>query len=261
MLPGFPSEPLQIATTGQAGRATLEEAYRFYVECVEAFERFGRPIHPHDHLLDFGCGWGRIGRFFLNDIVPENLYGIDANSELIAVCRRLFEKGKFLTCDPFPPTQLPDGQFSFIVGYSVFSHLSEACCRAWMREFHRLLAPSGIVALTTRGRSFFDYCASLGAQTGLEGYPQALGCLFPDVERVKRRYDAGEFVFATSPGVSGSGSPNEIYYGETFIPERFAREAFRPEMELAEFLCDPARHPQPIMMFRRRPSEESLLRD
>jgi SAM-dependent methyltransferase len=223
MLPGFPSEPLQIATTGLAGRATLEDAYRFYLECIEAFERLGRPIHPQDRLLDFGCGWGRIGRFFLNEIAPENLYGIDANAEMIALCWRLFPTGQFLPCDPFPPTEFPDGQFAFIVGYSVFSHLSEACCRAWMRGFHRLLAPSGIAVLTTRGRWFFDYCASLGARPGLEGYPRALAGLFPDVEEVKRQYDAGEFVFATSPGVSGSGPPDEIYYGETFIPEHRER--------------------------------------
>jgi SAM-dependent methyltransferase len=256
-LPGFPSDELQIATTGQAGRATLQEAHTFYLDCVETFERLGRPISRNDRILDFGVGWGRIGRFFLNEIEPGNLYGIDVDSQFIETCRRIFHVGHFLTCDPWPPTPLPDGHFAFIVGYSVFSHLSEEACRAWMREFNRLLVPGGLVALTTRGRWFFDYCASLHENAAGEEnneyneYIAALACLFPDVELAKRRYDAGELIFATSDGVSRDGIRNETYYGETFIPERFAAQAFLPDMELAEFQFDPSRLTHPIMFFKR----------
>src|ERR1700680_1083486 len=58
VLPGFPPDELQIATTGQAGRATLDEAHTFYVDCVETFERLGRPLKRASMVLDFGVGWG-----------------------------------------------------------------------------------------------------------------------------------------------------------------------------------------------------------
>jgi glycosyltransferase involved in cell wall biosynthesis len=259
ILPGFPSDELQITTTGSAGRVSLREAYTFYLDCVSTFERFGRPITRTDRLLDFGVGWGRIGRFFLNEIEPDNLYGIDVDAQFIEICRRTFPVGHFLTCDPWPPTSLPDEHFSFIVGYSVFSHLSEEACRAWMKEFHRLLVPGGLIALTTNGRSFFDTCASwheraeenVHVPPPLREYRAALARLYPDVELAKSRYDAGELVFATSAGVSGGGPRNESYYGETCIPERFAAHAFLPDMELLEFQFDSSRHAQPIMFFRR----------
>jgi hypothetical protein len=82
-------------------------------------------------------------------------------------------------------------------------------------------------------------------------YTAALACLFPDVELAKRRYDAGELIFATSDGISRDGIRNETYYGETFIPERFAAQAFLPDMELAEFQSDPSRLTHPIMFFKR----------
>ena len=251
MLPGFPPDEMQIATTGQAGRATLQEAYAFYMDCVDSFARFGRPIGRDDRLLDFGIGWGRIARFFLNEIAPDNLYGLDVDLDLIEICRRDFRAGQFLVCDPWPPSNLPAGHFSHIVGYSVFSHLSEAACRAWMQEFHRLLAPGGMVALTTRGRWFFDHCEFLRAHAGEGGYAAALGALFPDIEAVKRRYDSGEIVCATSAGVAGGSVRNESFYGETFIPPEFAATAFLPGMELVEFQFQPPRQTHPIMFFRR----------
>ena len=249
MLPDFPSDTMQINTTGQAGRPTLKEAHTFYMDCVETFERLGHPITYSDRLLDFGVGWGRIGRFFLNEINPENLYGIDVDPSFIEVCKKTFSAGHFQACNPFPPINMPDNQFSFIVGYSVFSHLSEAACRAWMKEFHRLLAPNGIVALTTRGRWFFDFCKSL-QNTATEGYTAALANLFPDFEEVKRRYDAGEIVFTSSDGVSGGGVRGKEFYGETFIPEAFAKQAFLPHMELIEFQFDQSRQTHPIMFFK-----------
>jgi hypothetical protein len=67
----------------------------------------------------------------------------------------------------------------------------------------------------------------------------------------RRRYDAEKLVFATSKRVSGGGPRNENYYGETCIPERFAANAFLPDMELVEFQLDPSRQAQPIMFFKR----------
>jgi hypothetical protein len=54
-----------------------------------------------------------------------------------------FRSDNFRVTTPFPPTHLDTEQFNFIVGYSVFSHLSEDACAGWMKEFNRLLVPGG----------------------------------------------------------------------------------------------------------------------
>jgi hypothetical protein len=41
------------------------------------------------------------------------------------------------------------------------------------------------------------------------------------------------------------------FYGETFIPEKYARSAYADLFVLEKFLFDPIRQPQPIMFFRK----------
>lgn len=250
-LPGFPSDQLQVQTTGQAGLNTLKEAFFFYQDCIETFNELDISIRDDTFLLDFGVGWGRVARFFINEIPQENIFGVDVREDFIDVCRRTFRNNNFYVTEPFPPTSLPDGKFNIIVGYSVFSHLSESACKRWMEEFYRILAPGGVVAVTTRGRPFFDYCESLKGK-GHTGYPEALSNLFEDFSDARMRYDNGEFVHSNRQGVTGGGALDGSFYGETFIPEKYAREAYCDLFVLTKFLFNPVKDMHPRMFFRRK---------
>ncbi|WP_348758982.1 class I SAM-dependent methyltransferase [Candidatus Methylocalor cossyra] len=257
-LPGFPPDDFQIKTTGSAGTTTLREAFNFYRDCRNTFKAMGVPIQPRCRLLDFGVGWGRIARFFLHDLPLENIYGVDVMENFIKVCRQTFGTDNFQVIDPYPPLNFPDNTFDFVVGYSVFSHLSEQACASWMKEFHRILVPGGIVAVTTRARSFFDHCQSLKDNarnkhpSELSEYAKALANLFDDFEAAKARYDNGEFVHSNREGVTGSGAMTAEFYGESFIPEAYARTAYADYFELEKFLFDERRQTQPILFFRRK---------
>ncbi len=250
-LPGFPSETVQANTTGQAGVDTLKEAFTFYQDCTNVFIQLGNPLASQHNLLDFGVGWGRISRFFLRDLPLEHIYGIDVMNEFVQICKQTFNSDNFAVCNPFPPTDISDGHIDYIVGYSVFSHLSEKACVSWMKEFHRILAPNGIVALTTRGRHFFDFCEGLKAEEHT-GYLGALSRMFPDFSEARVRYDNGQFVHANSDGVNGGGAMTSEFYGETFIPETYASVAYSEWFTLERFLFDPSRQTHPIMFFRKK---------
>lgn len=250
VLPKFPSDQIQINTTGQAGIATLKEASIFHQDCVDNFAALGAAIRPEHHLLDFGVGWGRIARFFLRELPLEHIHGLDVMAEFVQICRETFASDNFNLTTPFPPTDTPDGKFNFIVGYSVFSHLSEEACKRWMTEFHRILAPGGMVALTTRGRPFFDFCESLKGQNH-SGYLQALSLMFDDFGAARASYDRGEFVHSNKEGVNGGGAMTAEFYGETFIPEQYARSAYADLFVLEKFLYDPVRQTHPIMFLRK----------
>lgn len=251
VLPRFPSDAIQANTTGQAGVATLKEAFVFYQDCVEMFAALGARIQREHTLLDFGVGWGRIARFFLRELPLENVHGVDVMPEFVDICRQTFHSDNFHVTPPFPPSPLAGGTFNHIVGYSVFSHLSEQACASWMQEFHRLLAPGGMVALTTRGRPFFDFCESLRGQ-GHSGYLGALAAMFDDFDTERARYDRGEFVHSNRKGVNGGGAMTSEFYGETFIPQGYAARAYSQGFVLERFLFDPARQSHPIMFFRKR---------
>jgi 2-polyprenyl-3-methyl-5-hydroxy-6-metoxy-1,4-benzoquinol methylase len=249
-LPSFPSDLIQSNTTGQSGVATLKEAFIFYQDCSNVFTDLSHPLGASSRLLDFGAGWGRISRFFLRDIPLENIYGVDVMEEFVQICKQTFRSDNFFTCKPFPPTQIPTGQITHIVGYSVFSHLSEAACSAWMEEFHRMLSPGGIVAVTTRGRTFFDFCEGLKNERHT-GYLEALSRMFSDFNAARARYDNGEFVHSNSEGVNGGGAMTSSFYGESFIPESYAATAYSKNFVLKKFIFDASRQSHPIMVFQK----------
>lgn len=254
-LPAFPTDQLQISTTGQAGRNTLAEAFVFYQDCLIAFQKYGLPLQKEGELLDFGVGWGRIARFFLRELSATQIHGVDVMEDFIKICHDTFETDNFTVTPPFPPVNLPSGKFSHIVGYSVFSHLSEEACMSWMKEFYRLLARGGIVALTTRGRPFFDYCESLkstGYSGSLDSYRKSLANMFEDFPDARNQYDQGRFVHSNLGGVSGNGAMNSSFYGETFIPQIYAEASYSEWFDFLEFQFDPSRQTHPIMIFRRK---------
>lgn len=86
-LPGFPSEEIQLRYTGRSGLLTMKQAYEFYDIIRNVCLNLSKPISSMNAILDFGCGWGRIIRFFLRDIEPNKLYGIDLSNVMISICK------------------------------------------------------------------------------------------------------------------------------------------------------------------------------
>ncbi len=249
-LPGFPEREIQINTTGQSGRETLCEAFIFYDDCLKVFRNSAAFKRDDKKLLDFGVGWGRILRFFMKDFLPVNLYGVDINEELLSLCKKTFKWGTFIKSRAFPPLDLPDKSVDFIVGYSVFSHLSEEACLNWVKEFSRILRPGGTVGLTTRGRWFLDYCKSLKNKE-VDGYAKSLSNMFDDFDQAKQKYDNGEFLHSNSEGVSGGGPLNSSFYGETFIPEKYAKMTYSDYFTVLDFVFKHGRSTHPIMFLQK----------
>jgi SAM-dependent methyltransferase len=149
-----PNGHTQVRYTGNSEDGTLHEgftAYRIFKDCYET--HVGK-IADCRGILDFGCGWGRIIRFFLRDVLPEKISGVDHSSEAIHACRETNKWCKFALIEPDPPTLLASNSFDLIYLYSVFSHLPEEMHLALLRDFERLLIPGGLLVATTRGREF-----------------------------------------------------------------------------------------------------------
>lgn len=249
-LPGFPPPALQTNTVGKNGIDAIHEAFAFFQYCKEQFARLGNPVQRGKSVLDFGTGWGRVARCFIKDLGIEGVFGMDVTEEFVDICRTNFHSHHFIVNEPFPPTPVPAQRFDYIVAYSVFSHLSEPACTAWMQEFSRILTPGGIVAVTTRCRAFIDYCQALDAQQ-LTGYSQALAELFEDFEQAGRDYDAGHFLHVNSPGVSGGGRMNASFYGESFIPKSYAQTAYLPDFTLEACFEATSGLEQSILVFKK----------
>ncbi|MBM3393553.1 MAG: class I SAM-dependent methyltransferase [Betaproteobacteria bacterium] len=253
ILPEFPSNELQANTTGLSAEATLRQAHAFYQDVDCAMRSVDRELNANSKILDFGFGWGRISRTFMEKASIRNIHGVDVDPSFVDITRELFHSDNFEVCAPFPPIECQDASFDLVVAYSVFSHLSEKACIDWMGEFARIVKPGGIVAWTTRHESFFDYCAWARKQgNAVNGYLHALGQLFPDVEAPRTRYRNGELVHVTSEGVGGGEARGISFYGETWIPERYVRTQFSKDFSLIASYFDGSRYDQSCFVLQRK---------
>ena len=104
-------------------------------------------------ILDFGCGCGRVVRHWA-DLENTSIHGSDYNPVLIDWCRNNLHFARFSINGLAPPLEYDDDSFDFIYAISVFTHLPQDLQDAWIEEMKRVLAPGGLLLVTTHGDSF-----------------------------------------------------------------------------------------------------------
>ena len=65
-------------------------------------------------ILDFGCGWGRILRFFLKDLDQKYIHGVDVEPSAIAECRDTRVPGDIQLIAPHGPLPFSNDTFEIV---------------------------------------------------------------------------------------------------------------------------------------------------
>lgn len=250
-LPAVPPADVQIRFTGTAGDPTLREGWQFYRLVKRVLARHNAALSTTSTVLDYGCGWGRIIRFFLKDVAPERLIGIDCFDEVIEICQQTNRWCQFELVAPSPPTHIPANSVDLVYCYSVFSHLAEAAHAEWLAEFKRILKPGGILVATTRPREFIPGCADVRRGDITLGRTGAAAA-FLDTESALAAYDRGEFCY--SP-VGGGGVLDSSFYGETCIPLAYVQQHWSHDFVMLEWIDDRAQCHQNVIVVR-KPAHE-----
>jgi SAM-dependent methyltransferase len=113
---------------------------------LEAVERAGTPRAELSTVLDFGCGAGRMLRFFPRRADSE-LWGVDISAGHIAWCQEHLTPMNFATTTTAPHLPFKDGYFDFAYCSSVFTHISDLA-DAWLLELRRVIRGGGHIYLT-----------------------------------------------------------------------------------------------------------------
>lgn len=99
-VPMFPPEEIQQQFVGASYEHALYEAYLFYSLVKTHAQNLGVPLNKERKILDFGCGWGRIIRFFFKDVRHKNLLGIDVDPVMINLCNETLGRGRYKIAPP-----------------------------------------------------------------------------------------------------------------------------------------------------------------
>jgi SAM-dependent methyltransferase len=187
---------------GRAGHAALESSL---LRANVTPASLGR-------ILDFGCGVGRVLRYWHGQKGFE-MHGTDLNPDSIAWCKQNLSFANFKINGLEPQLDYQDAYFGFVYALSVFTHLPEAIQLPWLRELIRIIRPGGLLYFTTHGNS----------------YRHALPA------NLLERYDRDEFVSG------GDDQPGSNYCG-TFHPPAYVRSRLLAPLglELVEFLPEGA---------------------
>jgi SAM-dependent methyltransferase len=202
--PGFPETQVQERMHGQSGAATLGEARDFY-GFIKSRPELRKKLHPSANFLDFGAGWGRMARVFMRDFDLCNIYGFEPNRAYCALARSLNPYVCFLNGDFTPDGTLPPNRFDLVVGWSVFSHLSEHSAGDWLEELGRVMRVDGYCVFTTWGARFLDDLAGenqklLRGAADISWYYRECLQSAGNLPEQRCRFDAGKFVWFNSYG-------------------------------------------------------------
>jgi len=108
----------------------------------------GWSLHPDAHVLDFGCGAGRMTRWLADQAPAAAIWGTDISAPHIVWCQRhLTPPMHFVTTTTLPHLPFEDHTFDFIYAGSVFSHLDDLA-DAWFLELRRIARPGGRLYIT-----------------------------------------------------------------------------------------------------------------
>jgi SAM-dependent methyltransferase len=116
----------------------------------------GRPLDQMEAILEFGCGCGRMTRWWSTDAARTRIYGCDYNQELVRWSESNLPFAQITRNELRPPLPYSDNTFDFVYAFSVFTHLSVELARAWMDELTRVTRPGGLMWFTLHGASYRD---------------------------------------------------------------------------------------------------------
>jgi SAM-dependent methyltransferase len=140
-------------------------------DCIRSIlKKNGIEMNRFVSILDFGCGCGRIFRFW-HDLEGPKIHGTDYNRHLVNWCRDHLPFGKFKINGPSPPLDYKDGEFDFIYAISVFTHLAEEWQIPWMQELRRVCQPGGFVLVTVHGQSHLHRLPDEARRRFMDGKP------------------------------------------------------------------------------------------
>lgn len=133
---GLPLPPprLRLTVAGTADPEWFLSSGRAAADAIR--DAVPEPLESLDAILDFGCGCGRVVRWWRE--LPGEVHGTDYNPALVGWCRANLPFATFDVNALEPPLPYARDRFDLVYGLSVLTHLPESTQVAWLHELARV---------------------------------------------------------------------------------------------------------------------------
>jgi SAM-dependent methyltransferase len=202
-----------------------------------ALEAHGRSFADFQHVLDFGCGCGRVLRWLRQEIAAERLSGSDIDKPAIQWLRWNMPGIDVRTNGGLPPLSFAASTFDLVLGYSVFSHLDEEYQNAWLAELQRVTKPGAFLLLTVQGPYNWQY-------TKRHILNRA-----EDLPLLDRQFEEAGFLYWKN---DGWGSHFPEYYHSAWHAPSYVRRSWSRWFDVLDIRDAGARPTQDLIVLRKR---------
>ncbi|HEY2543316.1 MAG TPA: class I SAM-dependent methyltransferase, partial [Gaiellaceae bacterium] len=146
--PPLPPRRLMVRVAGTANADWFLRSGRAAYDAIAA----NVPLDESADVLDFGCGCGRVLRYWEGQ--AGTIAGSDRDAGAVDWCRANLPFARLDRNGLAPPLPHADASFDLVYALSVFTHLTAELQTAWRDELRRVLRPGGRLLLTTHGTSY-----------------------------------------------------------------------------------------------------------
>jgi SAM-dependent methyltransferase len=215
---------------------------------LELFQQHHRlPAGEARRVLDFGCGCGRMTRFFPPKQDRWIGYGSDINPDHVAWCRDHLPSVTTFLNGSAPPIATEDASMDFVYCLSVFSHLPDGQARAWFAELARVIRPGGILLITTHGKGALDTIA------GSTRHQEMFVLTADRAREISAQLDGAGYVLEAYQQDVVDLAKAADGYGNCFVNEQHVRDEWaKPYFDFCSYLPIGLRGWQDISIMRRR---------
>ena len=139
-------------------RVKEEEALSWYIKSgimsLQSIEKIlvagGKPFPSINSFLDFGCGYGRVTRFLIQEMDANKIWVGDIYKEAVDFQRKYFNVNGFYSHTEPSKVEFPR-RFEVIYAGSLFSHLPQDRFEEWLVALYNVLEEDGVLIFSTHG--------------------------------------------------------------------------------------------------------------
>jgi hypothetical protein len=247
IFPSYPDAARQAKFVGNANEVAIRLGFDLFAYLKSRLEASDVRLSNDARFLDFGTGWGRLMRVFWKDFKAENMVGVDVDPTALSDCKSHGVPGRFLHVEPRGVIDVPSDSIDLVVACSVFTHLPEDVQLHWLHELHRVMRPGAFFVATIEPRRFIDF-VERAAVNPTNSWMHTLGAFASRGIEMRKRFDAGEFVYIESGG--GEYRPKETY-GEAVIPITYIRRVWGRLFDIDDHIDDEKKFWQSVVTCRK----------